>query len=52
MDFIALFTLGTEGHYITMLPADWWLSMSHDLLPSSFYGEKCYGIHLSVALAL
>jgi len=23
MDFMAHFTMGTGGHYITMLPADW-----------------------------
>jgi len=26
MDFMALFTMATGGHYITMLPADWSIS--------------------------
>jgi len=26
MDFMAHFTMGTGGHYITMLPADWLIS--------------------------
>ena len=30
MDFMALFTVGTGGHYIAMLPADWSISTSHD----------------------
>ena len=30
MDFMALFAMGTGGHYITMLPADWLISTSHD----------------------
>jgi len=27
---MAIFPLGTEGHYITMLPADWSIFTSHD----------------------
>ena len=44
MDFMALFTMGAEGHYITMLPADWSIPTSHDPLPSSCHSEKmlCY----------
>ena len=34
------FTMGTGGHYITMLPADWSISTSHDPLPSSCHSEK------------
>jgi len=30
MDFIALLTMGTGVHYITMLHADWSISTSHD----------------------
>jgi len=40
MDFMAHFTMGTGGHYITMLPADWSISASHDPLPSSCHSEK------------
>jgi len=40
MDFMAHFTRGTEGHYITMLPADWSISASHDPLPFSCQSEK------------
>ena len=40
MDFIVHFTMGTGGHYITMLPADWSISTSHDPLPSSCHSEK------------
>jgi len=43
MDFMALFTMGTEGHYITMLPAYWSISTSHDPFAFQFL---CYGIHL------
>ena len=32
---MALFTIGTGWHYITMLPVDWSISTSHDPLPSS-----------------
>jgi len=39
MDFMGLFTMGTGGHYITMLSADWSISASHDPLPSSCHGE-------------
>jgi len=46
MGFMALFTMGTGGHYITMLYADWSISTSHDPLPSSCHSERCYGIHL------
>ena len=37
---MAHFTMGTGGHYITMLPADWSISASHDPLPSSCHSEK------------
>ena len=40
MDFMAHFTMGTGGHYITMLPADWSISTSHDPLPSSCHSKK------------
>jgi len=40
MDFIVHFIMGTGGHYITMLPADWSISTSHDPLPSSCCSEK------------
>ena len=40
MDFMAHFTMGTRGHYITMLPADWSISTSHDPLSSSCHSEK------------
>jgi len=39
MDFMAHFTMGTGGHYITMLAADWSISTSHDPLPSSCHSE-------------
>jgi len=34
--------MATGGHYITMLLAD----CITIFLPSSFCGERCYGIHL------
>ena len=37
---MAHFTMGTGGHYITMLPADWSISTSHDPLPSSCHSKK------------
>jgi len=40
MDFMAHFTMGTGGHYITMLPADWSTFTSHDPLPSSCHSKK------------
>ena len=40
MDFMAHFTMGTGGHYITMLPADWSIFASHDPLPSSCHSKK------------
>jgi len=40
MDFMVHFTMGTGGHYITMLPANWSISTSHDPLPSSCYSKK------------
>ena len=40
MDSMALFTMGTGGHYITMQPADWSIFTSHDPLPSSCHSEK------------
>ena len=39
-DFMEHFTMGTGGHYITILPADWSISKSHDPLPSSSHSEK------------
>ena len=39
-DFMTLFTMGTGGHYFTMLPADWSIPTSHDPLPSSCHSEK------------
>ena len=38
--FHGTFTMGTGGHYITMLPADWSISTSHGPLPSSCHSEK------------
>jgi len=40
MDFMVHFTMGTGGHYIAMLPADWSIFTSHDPLPSSCHSEK------------
>jgi len=40
MDFMANFTMGTGRRYITILPADWSISTSHDPLPSSCHSEK------------
>jgi len=40
MDFMVHFTMETGGHYITILPADWSISTSHDPLPSSCHSEK------------
>jgi len=37
---MAHFTMGTGGHCITMLPADWSIFTSHDPLPSSFHSKK------------
>jgi len=37
---MAHFTMGTGGHYITVLPADWSISISHDPLPSSCHSKK------------
>ena len=34
------FTMETGGHYITMLPADWSISTSHDPLPSNYHSDK------------
>ena len=39
-DFMAHFTMGIRGHYITMLPVDWSIYTSHDPLPSSCHSEK------------
>jgi len=36
MDFMTHFTMGTGGHYITMLPADWLISTSHDTFALQF----------------
>ena len=38
--FHGTFTMGTGGHYITMLSADWSISTSHDPLSSSYHSEK------------
>jgi len=40
MDFMAHFTMGTGGHYITMLLADWSISTSHVPSPSSCHSKK------------
>ena len=41
MDFMVHFTVGSiGGHYITMLPADWSISTSHDPMPSNCHSEK------------
>ena len=40
MDSMEHFAMGTGGHYITMLPADWPISTSPDPLPSSCHSEK------------
>ena len=40
MVFMVLFTMGTGGHYITMLPADWSISTSYDPLPFSCHSVK------------
>ena len=39
MDIMAYFTMGTGGHYITMLVADWSISASHDSSPSGCHSE-------------
>jgi len=44
--FHGTFYYGTGGHHVTMLPADCSIPHHMILLPSSFHGEKCYGIHL------
>jgi len=46
MDFMALVTMGTGGHYITMLPADWSTSTSHNLFALQFTVVKCCGIYM------
>ena len=33
MGFMALFAMGTGGHYITMMPADWSISTQHIFCP-------------------
>jgi len=48
MDFMAHFTMGTGGHYITILPADWSISTSHDPLPPVAIVKRCFGIRLLV----
>ena len=49
MDFMAHFTIGTGGHYITMLPTDW---SSHDLLRLAVATVKrCYGIHIFLSIS-
>jgi len=40
MDFVALFTMGTVGHYITMLPADCSIPTSHDPFALQFLWWK------------
>jgi len=53
MDFMAHFTMGTGGHYITMLPADWSISTSHDTLPSSCHSENMlWNPYISAYIAL
>ena len=37
---MAHFTIGTGGHYIIILPADWSISTSHDPLHSGCHSEK------------
>ena len=37
---LGLFTMGTGGNYITMLPTDWSISTSHDPMPSNCHSEK------------
>jgi len=37
---MAHFTMGTGGHYTTMLPADWSIYTSHDPLPSSYHSKR------------
>jgi len=46
MDSMALFTMGTGGHYITMLPGDWSIHTSHDLSALHFLWWKLHGIQL------
>ena len=48
MEFMAHFTMGTGGHYITMLPADWSIPPSRDPLPSSCQVKRCFGICLYI----
>jgi len=43
---MALFTMGTGGNYITMLPADWSISRWHDPWPPVDIVKRCYGIRL------
>lgn len=52
MDFIASFNMGTGGHYITMMLADWSISTLHDLLPSSFYCENAMESHHWVSIPI
>jgi len=56
MDFMALFTMETGGHYITMLPADWSASTSHDPLTSNCHSEKIHlyigVVHLVLSVAI
>jgi len=40
MDFPASINMGTGGHYITMMLADWSISTSHDIFALSFYCEN------------
>jgi len=40
MDFMALFVMGTGGHYVTMLPAYWSISTSQDLFALRFLWWK------------
>jgi len=49
---MALFTMGTGGHYITMLPADRSTCTSHNVLALQFLWCKCYGVHLYQASAI
>ena len=48
---MALVTMGTGGHYITMLPADWSTSISHNLFALRFCIVKMLrNLHVSIGL--
>ena len=42
----SIFSLGNWRALHHHAAVDWLISTSHDTLPSSSYGERCYGIHL------